>query len=147
MQVTADYVEKVCCENAIPMGYKYTAKIVSVVKRTLAQDIPAEYRFKFLNQLDELASGGSDNWLTADMIAAIEPMCDHGDEMFSEASKLDRGVPGKPAMFRALDKFFPAFAVLNPSLITALEINPRRFGYYRPVDTVEAATMNSASEN
>lgn len=132
MQVTAEYVEKVCCENAIPQGYKYTVIIVSVIKRTLAQNIPAEYRFKFLNQLDALASGGSDNWLTADMISAIAPMCDRGDEMFSEASKLDRGKPGKPAMFRALDKFFPAFAVLNPSLMTALEMEPRRHGYFRP---------------
>lgn len=131
MQVTAEYVEQVLHTNVIPMGYKYTVIIVSVIKRELAQDIPAEYRFKFLNQLDELASGGSDNWLTADMIAAIEPMCDHGNEMFSEASKLDRGRPGKPAMFRALDKFFPAFAVLNPSLMTALEIEPRRHGYFR----------------
>jgi hypothetical protein len=81
-------------------------------------------------------ASGPDRWLTADMIAAIDPMCDRANEMFREASKLDRGKPGQPAMFTALNKFFPAFAVLNPSLITALEMEPRRLGYFRPVDTV-----------
>jgi hypothetical protein len=132
MQVTAAYVEQVLRTNVIPMGYKYTVLIVSVIKRELAQDIPTEYRVKFLNQLDAMASGGPDgySWLTTDMVAAIEPMCDRGDEMFCEASKLDRGRPGKPAMFDALDKFFSAFAVLNPSLMTALEMEPRRSGYF-----------------
>jgi hypothetical protein len=134
MQVTAEYVERVLDTNVIPMGYKYTVIIISVIKRTLAQDIPPEYRLKFLNQLDAMTSSGQEGyaWLTADMIAAIDPMCDRGDEMFSEASKLDRGRPGQPAMFDALNKFFPAFAVLNPSLMTALEMEPRRSGYFRP---------------
>ena len=138
MQVTAEYVEQVLRTNVIPMGYKYTVIIVSVIKRTLAQDIPAEYRLKFLNRLDGMVSSGPDGyaWLTADMVAAIEPMCDRGDEMFREASKLDRGRPGQPAMFAALDKFFPAFAVLNPSLMTALEMEPRRSGHFRSVETM-----------
>jgi hypothetical protein len=142
MQVTAAYVEQVLCANVIPMGYKYTVIIVSVIKRELAQDIPPEYRMKFLNQLDAMASGGPEgySWLTADMIAAIEPMCDRGDEMFCEALKLDRGRPGQPAMFNALDKFFPAFAVLNPSLMTALEMEPQRGGYFK---TAMGQVMNS----
>jgi hypothetical protein len=59
------------------------------------------------------------------MIAAVEPMCDRGWEIYSEASKLDRGKPGQPGFLDALAKFFRTFAVLNPSLMTALELEPR----------------------
>lgn len=131
MQVTADYVEKVCCENAIPPGYQYTVVIVSITKRMLADDIPPEWRLKFLERLDQMATDGNDRWLTPQMVAAIEPMCDRGHELYSEAAKLDRGKPGRPGMLDALAKFFPAFAVLNPSLMTALEMEPRRHGYFR----------------
>jgi hypothetical protein len=134
MQVTAEYVEQVCHAKPIPQGYKYTVVIISGVKRMLAADIPVEYRLKFLERLDQMATNGNDLWLTADMIAAIEPMCDAGMEMYSEAAKLDRGTPGRPGFLDALAKFFPAFAVLNPSLMTALEMEPRRSGYFRPVD-------------
>jgi hypothetical protein len=132
-QVTPEYVAEVCRANCFPPGYRYTVVIVSIIKRSLAADIPAEYRLKFLNQLDQMASGW-DGWLTADMIATIEPMCDRGHEMYTEAAKLDRGKPGQPAMFDALNKFFSAFCVLNPTLITALELEPRRLGYFRPID-------------
>ena len=138
MQVTAEYVEQVCRANPIPPGYKYTVVIISGVKRMLAADIPSEFRLKFLDELDHMASN-SETWLTADMIAAIDPMCDAAEEMYSEAAKLDRGKPGQPAMLDALAKFFPAFAVLNPSLITALEMEPRRLGYFRAPQTSEAA--------
>lgn len=134
MQVTAEYVEQVCRANCFPCGYQYTVVIISVIKRALAADIPVEYRLKFLNQLDRMANNPRDLWLTADMIASIDPMCDRGDEMYREAAKLDKGKPGRPGMLDALAKFFPAFAVLNPSLITALEMEPRRLGYFRPVD-------------
>jgi hypothetical protein len=137
MQVTAEYVEQVCRANPIPQGYKYTVVIISGVKRMLAADIPVEYRLKFLERLDLMASNGNERWLTADMIAAIQPMCDRGQEMYSEAAKLDKGKPGRPGMLDALAKFFPAFAVLNPSLMIALEMEPRRSGYFRPVTETE----------
>jgi hypothetical protein len=135
MQVTAEYVEQVCRANTIPSGYKYTVVIISSTKHALTLGLPAEYRLDFLDRLDRMANNG-DTWLTADIIASIDPMCQAGLEMFREASKLDRGKPGKPGMLDALTKFFPAFAVLNPSLITALEMEPRRSGYFRPVDQV-----------
>lgn len=132
MQVTAEYVEQTCNANAIPRGYAYTLVVVSLIKRWVNQDIPDEYRLKFLEWFDRM-KGGPYQWLTADMIAAVSPMCDRGYEIYSEASKLDRGKPGKPGMFDALAKFFPAFAVLNPSLITALEMGPRLQGHFRSV--------------
>jgi hypothetical protein len=139
MQVTAEYVEQVCRANSFPAGYKYTVIIISTTKRVLAGNMSAEYRLEFLNRLDRMANN-SETWLTADVIAAIEPMCDAGMEMYSEAAKLDKGVPGRPGMLDALAKFFPAFAVLNPSLIAALEMKARRSRYFRPVDVVSTET-------
>ena len=131
MQVTSEYVEQVCRANCFPTGYKYSVIIISHTKRGLAGELPANYRLEFLNRLDQMAN--KDSWLTADMIAAINPMCEAALEMFREAAKLDRGKSGRPGMLDALAKFFPAFAVLNPSLISALEMKPRRLGCFRPV--------------
>ena len=134
MQVTVDYVAEVCRANCIPVGWKYALVIISVVKCGLTLDTPAAYRMEFLDRLDRMVNGDNNTWLTAEMVAAIDPMCDAGMEMFREAAKLDRGKPGRPGMLDALAKFFPAFAVLNPSLMTAIEMEPRRASYFRPAD-------------
>jgi hypothetical protein len=137
MQVTVEYVEQVCRANVFPVGYQYTVVIISVIKQALSADIPDDYRLKFLNQLDRMVSHENNNWLTAGMIAAIEPMCVRGEEMYREAAKLDREKPGRPGFLDALAKFLPAFAVLNPSLMIALEMEPRRSGYFRPVGSAD----------
>ncbi|MET4319302.1 hypothetical protein [Bradyrhizobium sp. RT5a] len=137
MRVTSEYVEQVCRVNPFPIGCKYTLIMISDVKRALAGNIPPEYRLKLLDHLDGWANEPASGWLTADMIAAIAPMCDAAHEIFCEAMQLDRGQPGRPGAFDALAKFFPAFAVLNPSLVTALEMEPRRLGSFRPVEMAE----------
>jgi hypothetical protein len=134
MQVTAEYVEQVCRSNCIPIGWKYTMVIISHTKLGLTLDMSAAYRLEFLNRLDGLVNHANNTWLTADMVAAIDPMCAAGLEMFREAMTLDRGKPGRPGALDALAKFFPAFAVLNPSLVTALKMESRRSGYFRSVD-------------
>jgi hypothetical protein len=139
MQVTTEYVKQVCLTNAIPKGHLYTLIAISVTKRGLAQDITDEWRLKFLNQLDRMAGYG-EAWLTAGVIAAVGPMCDAGWEIYREAAKLDREKPGRPGMLDALAEFFPAFAVLNPSLMTALETKARQSGHFRPVDVVPTET-------
>jgi hypothetical protein len=123
MQVTPEYVEKFIRSNCIPVGYLYTAVIISHTKRGLSEDIAPEWRLKFLDGLDRLVNHENNTWLTEEMVAAIDPVCDAGMEMISEAAKLDRGMPGRPGMLDALAKFFPAFAVLNPSLLAAFEIH------------------------
>ncbi len=75
------------CEAACPIGYLYTLVMMSITKRMLAMDIPAEYRLKFLEHLDKNAT--RDIWLNAEMIAAIEPICDKGYEIVREANKLE----------------------------------------------------------
>jgi hypothetical protein len=122
MTATAADVENMLRSNCIPIGYLYTLIIVSHTKRGLAADIPAEWRLKLLDGLDRMVNHQSNNWLTVEMVAAIDPMCDAGMEMMHEAAKLDIGKPGRPGMLDALAEFFSAFAVLNPTLLNALEL-------------------------
>jgi hypothetical protein len=103
-------------ENAIPKGYAYTIVNISVNKRLLRDDMPAKER---LDLLESLEVSRDDLWLTPKMIATIEPMCDKGNEIVSEARRLDAS--------KILDVFadhFSTFAVLNPSLIAALRMLP-----------------------
>jgi hypothetical protein len=109
-------------QECTPVGYKYTLVLVSVTKRVLQSEMPEEYRLKFLGHLDKVI----DNWLTPEMIAAIDPMDDKGDEIAGEIRKLG---PQK-----ALDVYaetFVAFAALNPSLIEALRMSPAYRYRYR----------------
>src|SRR5690242_12009140 len=108
MQVTPAQVDKAIRSNCYPPGYLWTVVIIAVTKRWLADEISDEWRLTFLNYLEKLTTGPNDPWLTAELIAAVDPMGDAEMEMFYEASKLDRGKPGKPGMFDALVKFFPA---------------------------------------
>jgi hypothetical protein len=119
MLMTSEGIEELCIDQCIPCGYKYTLVVISEIKRTLAEKIPAEFRLKFLEHLDKWAADDGRTWLTAEMIAAIEPMCDKGNEIAREAKKLPRG--------KFLDVYaetFSTFAVLNPSLIAALQMSP-----------------------
>ena len=115
-----DAIDPFFRSRPLPPGHLYMFVSISLIKRVLAEDIPAEYRLKFLEYLDKMtAYESSASWLNADMIAAIEPMDDRGYELVQEAQKLG---PSK-----ALDtyaKFFWTFAGLNPSLISALKMSP-----------------------
>jgi hypothetical protein len=108
-------------QNCTPPGFRYTLVMASITKRILQTEIPAEWRFKFLDHLNRMTDGS--DWCTVDVIAAVEPMDDNGHELFREAQKLG---PKK-----ALDVYadiFPTFAQLNPSLIAALKKSPRYAG-------------------
>ena len=104
-------------ENAIPRGYAYTIVGISIDKRLLRDEMPAKERLEILESLEVSASDRL--WLTPEMVAAIEPMCDKGNEIVNEARRLDIG--------KILDVYaehFPTFAVLNPSLIAAFRMIP-----------------------
>jgi hypothetical protein len=101
-----------------PVGYRYTLVVLSEAKRSLLADLPPEYRLKILEHLDRRT-----DTFTAEAIAQIEPMCDEAYEIFKEAQKLGAS--------KALDVFarwevFNAFAALNPSLLTAIEMSGGR---------------------
>jgi hypothetical protein len=122
MPETKEGIEAFLRESATPNGYKYTLVMVSATKRMLAQKIPAEFRLKYLEHLDRMTARDSP-WLTAEMIAAVEPACDKAYEIMHEAQKLPDG--------KFLDVYaqnFSTFALLNPSLVGALKMSP---GYQR----------------
>jgi len=98
------FLHDTCC----PIGHMYTLVLISLTKRILKEEMPASYRLQFLEHLEKLR----DNWLTADTVAAVEPVCDKGYEIIREVQKLGAS--------KALDvyaKHFKTFAGLNPSLI------------------------------
>jgi hypothetical protein len=103
-------------------GHKYTLVVFSIVKRYLAEEMSSEYRLRFLGYLDKLA----DAWLTAEAVAMIEPMCDDGYEIVTEARKL-----GWQKAFDTFAKYevFSAFVALNPSLMKAIRFCNRGRGY------------------
>jgi hypothetical protein len=104
-----------------PHSHKRMLVVFSVVKRYLAEEMPTEYRFRFLQYLDRLSA----DWLTAESVAMIEPMCDDGYEIVKEAKKL--------GWQKAFDTFvkhevFSAFVALNPSQMQVIRHRYNRHG-------------------
>ena len=96
-----------------PIAWRYTLVMISVVKRYLAEDIPADFQLRFLSWLEK----DSGEW-GADTIAAIQPVCDDAYEMVTEARKL-----GSKEQFDTFAQWeiFNAFVALNPSLLAAIK--------------------------
>jgi hypothetical protein len=91
----------------ITRGHKYVVVSASITKRCLQGEMPADMRLQFLQHLEKM----SDQVLTAEKIARIEPICDAGYQIVQEAMKL--------GPYKALDVYadkFEVFAALNPSL-------------------------------
>ena len=117
MNMPAEEIEEFVNQEWIPKGYKYTLVLASITKRVLQTQPPEEYRLQFLEHLEKMSRG--EQWLTPEMIAAVEPMDDKGEEIAREIRKVG---PQK-----ALDVYadtFTVFASLNPSLIAALKMSP-----------------------
>jgi hypothetical protein len=120
MSMNADEIEDFLKVECIPKGYKYTLVLASVVKRALRGEMPENYRLQFLGHLEKMTQGENANWLNSDMIAAIDPMDDKGEEIATQIRKVG---PQK-----ALDVYADTFALLaslNPSLIAALKLSPK----------------------
>jgi hypothetical protein len=123
MSENKEDMETLSHEMCGPVGWRYTLVLASLTKRLLTEEMPASYRLEFLQHLDKMPKAENSTWLTPDMIAALEPMCDRGYEMVREAQKL-----GPTKALDAYAKFFSAFAALNPSLIGVLKISPTCIG-------------------
>jgi hypothetical protein len=117
MSMSAEEIKGFLEREYIPKGHKYMLVLASVTKRVLKDELPQEWRLQFLGHLEKMSRG--EQWLTPEMIAAVEPMDDKGEEIAREIRKVG---PQK-----ALDVYadtFTAFATLNPSLIEALKMSP-----------------------
>jgi hypothetical protein len=93
-------------------GHKYTLVYASIAKWCLRGEMPPEMRLEFLSHLDKMV----DPILTPQVIAMVEPICDKGLQIVTEAKKLG---PSK-----SLDVFadkFEVFCALNPSLRAAYD--------------------------
>jgi hypothetical protein len=102
-----------------PVAHRYTLVFVSLVQQLLAQDLPAYYRLKYLQWLDQR----DQSWLSREIIAAIDPMCDDGYGLLRETMKLG---PKKGFDTIASWEVFNAFVALNPSLLTSIKMSSVR---------------------
>ena len=119
---TGNEIHAFVAASCTPLGHRYSLVLISLVKRVLAQEMPPAYRIQFLDHLEKM--GSQDQFITPDVISAVEPVCDKGYEMIREAQKL-----GATKALDAYAKFFPAFAALNPSLMASLKLSPMYQGH------------------
>jgi hypothetical protein len=108
-----------------PAGHRDVLVMISVAKRALTAEMPPQLRLRFLQWLDfSQKPYAHDSRFTPEIIAAIGPMCDKGDELFSETMKL-----GWMECFRTIsrDDVFGVFVALNPSLLTAIRMRHQAF--------------------
>jgi hypothetical protein len=123
--MTPERIKAQLAGNCIPNGYMYTLVSISLTKRALADDMPPGERLELLQSLAFYETS-----FKPEQIAAVEPMCNKGLKIVAEAMKLgDGGFPPDGGARRpgALDMFashFTTFASLNPSLVTALKMQP-----------------------
>jgi hypothetical protein len=115
---TKEEIEAFLCETCCPIGHLYTLVMISIVKRVLTMEMPAAERLQFLERLDKMPA--TSEWLTAEMVAVVEPVCDKGNELVTEARKL-----GAKKALDVYAEHFSTFAVLNPSLVAALKQSTR----------------------
>src|ERR1700761_6331782 len=98
------------------MGHKYTLVMISVAKKCLRGEMTPDVRLKFLGYLEKF----TDNVLTPEIIALVEPIDEKGSELYQEAMKLGFGMKS-PNAFNILDQKFDVLATLNPSLKLAYD--------------------------
>jgi len=98
-------------------GHRYTLICVSLAKRVLQLEMAEAERLELLQRLDKMV----DQWLTAEAIAAVQPICNRGYKLIEEAEPLGN----KALDVYARSDVFDAFTALNPSLLTAIEIANR----------------------
>jgi hypothetical protein len=111
--MTATGIKEQLAANCIPPGYLYSIVSISHTKRALAGEMPLQERLAMLQGLE------TEPTFTPEQIAAVEPMCDKALEITGEAMKLGDG-----AELDVFARHFETFAVLNPSLMTALQMSP-----------------------
>jgi hypothetical protein len=106
-----------------PVMRKCILVFVSLVKHLLEEDIPTEYRLKYLQWLERR----DDWWCSPRIIAAIEPMCNNGYELLRETMRL-----GHKKGFDTLAHWevFNAFVALNPSLLTAIKMGKSEYRFF-----------------
>jgi hypothetical protein len=113
--------ERAVCH--FPSGYRYSLLFVAYCKHALVNhEMRAGHRLQFLEWINKQV----DIVITADMLAAVEPMSVTEVKMMDEALSLDReGDPAGMASFRVLTSpdVFADFLRLNPSLLKTIMLH------------------------
>ena len=95
-----------------PIGRRYTAVMLAVVKRFLTQKVSADCRLEFLQFIERQT-----DVFSVDALAQLAPIDDEGFEIYDAAMSL--GSKGLDVLGRI--DIFAALASLNPSLLVALK--------------------------
>jgi len=104
--------------DAFPVGYKHTLLTIAYVKHVLGLKMRPAQRLRFL----ELLNGLADTVITAEMLAAIQPMSETEAQMFDEARSLDdEGNKCASIVVLTRGDVFAHFLELNLSLLDAIK--------------------------
>jgi hypothetical protein len=90
----------------------YALVTISLLKRHLREEMSPETRIQFLESLEFWEAD-----LGADLVEAIEPMCDRAYQILTEALKIG----GTASAVDFFTDRFSTFAALNPSLIGSMK--------------------------
>jgi len=99
----------------LPCGYWYELVLISAIKRLLQDDMPLEFRARFLELLNKKARG----LISMAAVAAVTPAPDAAIAMLDEMKNLS--IEDKFKVMRRLD-VFEAHIALNPSIMEAISL-------------------------
>jgi hypothetical protein len=99
----------------LPSGHYYDFVLVSEIKRLLQEDMPLEFRARFLELLSNRARG----LITMEAVAAVKPASDAAIAMLDALAHLS--IEDKCKVMRRIE-IFNAHIALNPSIINAIKL-------------------------
>jgi hypothetical protein len=108
----------------VPTGYQHLLLVIAYIKRALVLcEMKAGERLHHLEWLNKQ----TDNYISPEMLAIIEPMSDAEIAMMHEARSLDQNESDSKS-FEILTnwKVFNSFLALNPSILAAIRLRERR---------------------
>ena len=108
----------------IPPGYQHLLLVIAYIKRVLVVcGMKAGERLHYLEWLNKQ----TDNYISPEMLAIIEPMSNAEMAMMHEAQSLDPKGSNSES-FKILTRWnvFNSFLALNPSILAAIKLRERR---------------------
>jgi hypothetical protein len=111
----------------VPPGYQHLLLVIAYIKRVLVIcEMKAGERLHHLEWLNKQ----TDNYVSPEMLAIIEPMSDAEMAMMHEARSLDqKGSDAKSFAILTRWKVFHSFLALNPSILAAIKLRERPANY------------------
>jgi hypothetical protein len=97
--------------------------LVSLAKRCLADDIPTEFSLRYLEFFERFEKL-TDGWLSAEVVAMVDPICGKGYEIWEETRPL---VPQERNRMIDKPEVFSVLAALNPSLLRVIRHRSETF--------------------